>query len=174
MIIPRPAMKLSNETPLFPLRKGKHARQAHVDLPEGTFEEEHARQGFFGKTTHLYRLHPPTDWTRIEGPLKPHSYDLNAVFPLDPAQEGDAGVQQLREEALRNSMFGSTEARMGRPPGHLNARSGGCSNASPARARSSTRCWRSLRCASASPSRSARNPQGRVPRRAAGNRAAPS
>ena len=34
------------ETPLFPLRKGLHARQAHVDLPPGTFEEEHARNGF--------------------------------------------------------------------------------------------------------------------------------
>jgi homogentisate 1,2-dioxygenase len=85
------------ETPLFPLRKGLHARQAHVDLPAGTFEEEHARQGFFGRTTHLYRLHPVTDWTRIEGPLRPHSYDLN---PL--ADAADAKVKA--------SMFGSTEA----------------------------------------------------------------
>ena len=103
-------MKLTNETPLFPLRKGRHARQAHVDLPEGTFEEEHARQGFFGKTTHLYRLHPPTDWTRIEGPLKPHSYDLNHLFPVDPAAEGDASTQQARAKALGDSMFGSVEA----------------------------------------------------------------
>ena len=93
-------MKISNETPLFPLRKGRHSRQAHVDLPEGTFEEEHARQGFFGKTTHLYRLHPPTAWTRIEGPLTPHSYDLNNIFPVDPAVEGDALLQQARAGAL--------------------------------------------------------------------------
>ncbi|HLP30051.1 MAG TPA: homogentisate 1,2-dioxygenase [Geothrix sp.] len=84
------------ETPLFPLRKGLHTRQAHVDLPEGTFEEEHARQGFFGRTTHLYRLHPVTDWTRIEGPLRPHSYDLNPLLPF-------------KEAAVRASMFGSTE-----------------------------------------------------------------
>ncbi len=103
-------MKLTNETPLFPLRKGRHARQAHVDLPDGTFEEEHARNGFFGKTTHLYRLHPPTDWTRIEGPLKPHSYDLNHLFPVDPAAEGDASTQDARGKALGESMFGSTEA----------------------------------------------------------------
>ncbi len=85
------------ETPLFPLRKGLHARQAHVDLPPGTFEEEHARNGFFGRTTHLYRLHPVTDWTRIEGPLRPHSYDLNGLKPSG-------------EEAVRSSMFGSTES----------------------------------------------------------------
>ena len=97
-------------TPLFPLRKGRHSRQAHVDLPEGTFEEEHARQGFFGKTTHLYRLHPPTAWTRIEGPLTPHSYDLNNIFPVDPAVEGDALLQQARAGALLESMFGSRES----------------------------------------------------------------
>jgi len=85
------------ETPLFPLRKGLHTRQAHVDLPAGTFEEEHARNGFFGRTTHLYRLHPVTDWTRIEGPLRPHSYDLN-------------GLKPSQDEAIRASMFGSQEA----------------------------------------------------------------
>ncbi len=72
-------MRLTNETPLFPIRKGTIARQAHVDLPDGTFEEEFARQGFFGRTTHLYRRHPVTSWTRIEGPLRPHSYDLNQL-----------------------------------------------------------------------------------------------
>ncbi|WP_243294727.1 homogentisate 1,2-dioxygenase [Geothrix mesophila] len=85
------------ETPLFPLRKGLHTRQAHVDLPAGTFEEEHARNGFFGRTTHLYRLHPVTDWTRIEGPLRPHSYDLN-------------GLKPSVDEAIQASMFGSREA----------------------------------------------------------------
>lgn len=84
------------ETPLFPLRKGLHARQAHVDLPPGTYEEEHARQGFYGRTTHLYRLHPVTDWTRIEGPLRPRSYDLNRL-----GATGDA--------AIRASQLGSTE-----------------------------------------------------------------
>ncbi|NTV76157.1 MAG: homogentisate 1,2-dioxygenase, partial [Holophaga sp.] len=57
-------MKLTNESSLFPLRKGRITRQAHVDLPEGTFEEEFARQGFFGRTSHLYRTHPTTAWTR--------------------------------------------------------------------------------------------------------------
>jgi len=90
-------MSSKKETPLFPLRKGLHTRQAHVDLPAGTFEEEHARNGFFGRTTHLYRLHPVTDWTRIEGPLRPHSYDLN-------------GLKPSQDEAILASMFGSQEA----------------------------------------------------------------
>ena len=89
-------MRLSNETPLFPLQKGTVTRQAHVNLPEGTFEEEFARNGFFGRTTHLYRRHPVTAWTRIEGPLRPHSYDLNRLTGERP-------------EALRDSMRGSTE-----------------------------------------------------------------
>jgi homogentisate 1,2-dioxygenase len=77
-------MKIVNETSLFPLRKGRITRQAHVDLPEGTFEEEFGRQGFYGRTTHLYRSHPPTAWTRIEGPLRPRSYDLNRLGPEVP------------------------------------------------------------------------------------------
>ena len=60
-------MKISNETPLFPLRKGTHTRQAHVNLPEGTFEEEHGRKGFYGKVSHLYRLRPQQALRRQAG-----------------------------------------------------------------------------------------------------------
>ena len=77
-------MRRSNETNLFPLRKGEITRQAHVDLPAGTFEEEFARQGFYGRTSHLYRRHPVTAWTRIEGPLRPRSYDLNRLGAEEP------------------------------------------------------------------------------------------
>src|ERR1700739_3446893 len=61
---------------LFPFAggQGRYSLQPHVSLPDGTFEEEHGRQGFFGKTSHLYHRHPPTGWLRIEGPLKPHAY----------------------------------------------------------------------------------------------------
>jgi len=63
--------------------KGKNTRQAHVGIPEGTFEEEHGRESFFGRASHLYRSHPPTAWTRIEGPLRPRALDLNEVKPED-------------------------------------------------------------------------------------------
>lgn len=60
---------------MFPLNKGITTNQAHVGLPEGTFEEEHGRDGFYGPVSHLYRTHAPTGWSRIEGPLKPRAFD---------------------------------------------------------------------------------------------------
>jgi homogentisate 1,2-dioxygenase len=65
--------------------KGKVAKQAHVGIPEGTFEEEHGRETFFGRASHLYRSHPPTAWTRIEGPLRPRALNLNDIKPDDQA-----------------------------------------------------------------------------------------
>ncbi|MBY0470786.1 homogentisate 1,2-dioxygenase [bacterium] len=58
----------------FGWAQGKYSIQPHVDVPEGTYEEEHGRQGFFGRVSHLYHRHPPTGWLRIEGNLKPRSY----------------------------------------------------------------------------------------------------
>ena len=48
----------------FPLREGECSRQAHCDLPQGTYEREMGREGFFGPTavsyTHLdvYKRQP--------------------------------------------------------------------------------------------------------------------
>ena len=75
---------------MFPLVKGRVTKQAHVGLPEGTFEEEHGREAFDGRASHLYRSHPPTAWIRIEGPLRPRAYDLNGLKTpdmTDPAGE---------------------------------------------------------------------------------------
>jgi homogentisate 1,2-dioxygenase len=63
--------------------KGKVTRQAHVAVPEGTFEEEHGREAFAGRASHLYRSHPPTAWTRIDGPLRPRAFNLNEMKPED-------------------------------------------------------------------------------------------
>ncbi|MBS1122537.1 MAG: Homogentisate 1,2-dioxygenase [Deltaproteobacteria bacterium] len=59
--------------------RGRVALQAHVGLPDGTVEEEYARNGFFGRYAHLYREHAPVGWTRIEGPLRPRLYQLDAA-----------------------------------------------------------------------------------------------
>ena len=59
--------------------RGRVATQAHVAVPDGTVEEEYARNGFFGRYAHLYREHAPVGWTRIEGPLRPRLYDLQAA-----------------------------------------------------------------------------------------------
>lgn len=59
----------------YPRQSGKTSRQAHCDLPEGTYEREFGKEGFFGPCTHLYHAHPPTGWVGFEGPLRPHAFD---------------------------------------------------------------------------------------------------
>ncbi len=56
--------------------QGKHTRQAHKGIPEGHFEEEQGRRGFYGPVSHLIRKKPSTRWKTIDGPLKPRMFDL--------------------------------------------------------------------------------------------------
>ncbi|MCX5744797.1 MAG: homogentisate 1,2-dioxygenase [Proteobacteria bacterium] len=67
----------------IPHVRGRVAIQAHVAVPDGTVEEEFARNGFFGRYAHLYREHAPVGWTRIEGPLRPRLYQLAGVAAGD-------------------------------------------------------------------------------------------
>jgi homogentisate 1,2-dioxygenase len=60
----------------FPRVEGSASRQAHCDLPEGTYEREFGREGFFGPVSHLYHAHPPTGWVEWEGDLRPRAFDL--------------------------------------------------------------------------------------------------
>src|SRR2546427_1908025 len=73
---------------MYPLKKQQTASQAHVALPNGLFEEEHGRKGFYGKSAHLYHAHPPTGWVRFEGKLRPHCFDLNQLTPTDQRDAG--------------------------------------------------------------------------------------
>ncbi|MDD0852408.1 homogentisate 1,2-dioxygenase [Halobacteriovorax sp. GB3] len=50
---------------------GIYTKQAHVKIPEGLYEEEHGRNGFFGRVSQIYHQNPPVNWTNIEGELKP-------------------------------------------------------------------------------------------------------
>jgi len=59
----------------LPRREGQVSRQAHADLPAGSYEREIGREGFFGPAAHVYHRHPPTNWSAIEGPLRPRAYD---------------------------------------------------------------------------------------------------
>lgn len=89
---------------MYPLKKGKFASQAHVGLPEGTFEEEHGRKGFYGKTAHLYHTHPPTGWIRFEGKLRPHCFDLNSLNPSDQTDPCGAPVAFLGNDEVKLSV----------------------------------------------------------------------
>ncbi len=81
----------------IPYVRGRVAAQAHVGLPEGTVEEEYARNGFFGRYAHLYRKHAPVGWTRIEGKLRPRAYDLRRI-------EGSGGdYLESRRAVLENA-----------------------------------------------------------------------
>lgn len=61
----------------YPKTEGNTSRQAHANLPEGTFEREMGKEGFFGPASHLYHAHAPTAWVDFEGPLRPHAYDAS-------------------------------------------------------------------------------------------------
>ena len=65
----------------FPRVEGETSKQAHADLPDGTYEREIGRDGFFGPATHLYHKHPPTGWIEFDGPLKPRAFDAQAARP---------------------------------------------------------------------------------------------
>jgi homogentisate 1,2-dioxygenase len=89
---------------MYPLKKGKTADQAHVGLPQGTFEEEHGRKGFYGKSAHLYHAHAPTGWIRFEGKLRPHCIDCNALKPSDQHDPKGSPVPFLGNDDVRLSV----------------------------------------------------------------------
>lgn len=66
----------------FPKSEGKSSAQAHCDLPEGTYEREFGKDGFFGPATHLIHANPPTAWSDWKGPLKPQAFDLTKLKTL--------------------------------------------------------------------------------------------
>jgi len=91
---------------MYLLKKGTAPNQAHVGIPHGLHEEEHGRQGFSGPSSHLYHTHPPTDWTRIEGPLRPRAFSCTTLptpdhhtadgRPIAILESGDARVSISR------------------------------------------------------------------------------
>ena len=59
--------------------EGTASRQAHADLPAGTYEREISKEGFFGPAAFLHHRRPPTGWSTFEGPLRPRAFDLAAL-----------------------------------------------------------------------------------------------
>ena len=69
----------------LPRVEGTASRQAHADLPEGTYERELGKEGFFGPATHMHHRHPPTAWIGFEGPLKPRAFDTTRIDRDQPS-----------------------------------------------------------------------------------------
>ena len=59
--------------------EGIASRQAHADMPDGTFERELGKEGFFGPSALIHHKNPPTGWVEWDGPLKPSAFDLNKI-----------------------------------------------------------------------------------------------
>ena len=93
----------------LPRIEGKSSRQAHAALPEGTFERELGREGFFGPATQMYHSHPPTGWTDWDGPLRPRAFDLNRIETTADMPWAAATVLHNRHVAYR---FWRAQGRM--------------------------------------------------------------
>ncbi len=91
---------------------GRVARQAHVAPPAGTVEEEHGREGFSGPASHLYRLHPPTDWTSVEGAAAHRAYDSSRLADAD---QGADALWPTPLLANAQVAIGLQRVRRGRP-----------------------------------------------------------
>jgi homogentisate 1,2-dioxygenase len=88
---------------MIPYIRGLTTKQAHVAIPDGTVEEEYARNGFSGRYAHLYRAHSPTGWTNIQGPLRPRAYDLNRTSAARDFLEARAPL--LANDDVRLAFF---------------------------------------------------------------------
>src|SRR6266850_1174995 len=100
----------------FPRVEGRASRQAHCDLPEGTFERELGKEGFFGPATHMYHAHVPTGWVKWEGPLRPRAFDL---AKLDDVAHRDDGARDHAAVRMQQRHDPHARARHGRPPRRL-------------------------------------------------------
>lgn len=92
-----------------PRVEGEVSRQAHCDLPAGTFERELGREGFFGPATHMYHRHPPTGWLSFEGDLRPRAFNTLQFeefgsSPWDARRLLHNSSVELRVWALTGSM----------------------------------------------------------------------
>ena len=94
---------------MYHFTKGTVTPQAHVDIPEGLYEEEYAREGFFGRTSHMYRTEPPTGWTHIEGPLRPEAFDVTRLPGLENEDYIDGRVPFLYNNDVVLNMSRITE-----------------------------------------------------------------
>jgi homogentisate 1,2-dioxygenase len=89
--------------------RGSVTRQAHVDVPTGTVEEEYGREGFSGRATHLYRSAPPVGWTKIDGELRPRALSVAELPGLAAGDFLASRVAFLRNDDVVLSFARVTE-----------------------------------------------------------------
>ena len=84
--------------------EGTASRQAHCDLPDGTYEREMSKEGFFGPAAFFYHRHPPTSWSGFEGPLRPRALDLTQL-PRPDATSPWSAAEVLANGSVRVRYF---------------------------------------------------------------------
>jgi len=93
----------------YPRVEGEASRQAHCDLPAGTYEREMSKEGFFGPAAFFHHRHPPTGWSGFEGPLRPHAFDLTR---LDAVTASPWAAAEVLHNASCRLRFWQTAGRM--------------------------------------------------------------
>lgn len=96
----------------LPRVEGEASRQAHANLPAGTYEREISKEGFFGPASFFHHRHPPTGWSNFEGPLRPHAFDLVKLNASQPSPWNAAKI-------LSNSHVGVRHWRLDASMDHL-------------------------------------------------------
>jgi homogentisate 1,2-dioxygenase len=94
--------------------EGDASRQAHCDLPEGTYEREISKEGFYGPASFLYHRHPPTGWSDFEGPLRPHAFDLARLEQAHPSPWSAARILRNGHTQLRWWRLGAAMPQLAR------------------------------------------------------------
>jgi len=92
-----------------PRVEGTASRQAHADLPPGTYEREMSKEGFFGPAAFFHHRHPPTGWSGFEGPLAPHAFDFTK---LEAARNDPWSAPDLLFNASARIRFWRTSGKM--------------------------------------------------------------
>jgi len=89
--------------------EGEASRQAHADMPAGTYEREMSKEGFFGPAAFFHHKRPPTDWVKFEGPMAPHAFDLTR---LNTSQACPWSTPQVLYNAATDVRFWKLDAAM--------------------------------------------------------------
>src|SRR5689334_5326568 len=92
--------------------QGTASRQAHADMPAGTFEREISKEGFFGPAAHLHHRHPPTGWVGFEGPLRPHAFDFVRLESQGAASSPWNAPELLANASVRVRFWQSAPVKM--------------------------------------------------------------
>ena len=93
----------------FPRADGTHSRQAHADLPDGTFEREMGKEGFFGPAAHFHHRHPPTAWDELHrlaqsARLRPEQAAATGASPWDATPFMGNGDVRIRHWKTARAM----------------------------------------------------------------------